>query len=309
MRRTLLAALIAAALAGCTTTEYARMIVQQDTNYGRINQAMVGSSEQLVKSRAISGFGRYTMPDSTPIDVWFLKAPARPRGTVLVIHGLCDSKVSYLGVARRLNEKGYDVVLPDLRAHGRSGGQYVTYGALEKRDLLHVMDALLKDKAVAEPVYAFGVSVGGSVAIEYAAIDPRVKGVLAYAPAKDMPSLARRFLARNAILLDDQEMVKVVARAGQMAHFQPQEASAVEAAKALRCPLMLSHGAMDIVIPASDSEAIYAAAGGPKEIEIIPLLEHFGIVVGREGAIVAGIEKLAAGKVGSAGPATGPAGK
>ncbi|OPX24798.1 MAG: hypothetical protein B1H04_01430 [Planctomycetales bacterium 4484_123] len=289
-------------LAGCTVDEYARRLLEQSTSIGRIWQAMVGTSEQLVAGGTISAARRFTMPDGVEIDVWVLKAAGRTstqpaRGTVLVVHGLCDSKVSYLRLGRALSRRGFDVVLTDLRAHGRSTGRYVTYGALEKDDQKRVMDALLAEKLVAEPVYVFGRSLGASVAILYAAIDPRVRGVVAVTPSRDMPTTCRRFLARNAILLDETTFQKVIARAGKLGRFDPADASVVDAAAKLDCPLLLVHGGADVFVPYTDSEEIFKAAGGPKELEIIPWAGHFGIVYAREEEMVGRVEKVAAGRL------------
>lgn len=289
----------ACALAGCTVDQYARMLIKQDTSYGKVNEAIVGSSDQLVQRKTISAARRYTMPDGVEIDLWVLnpKPETKPRGTVLVLHGLCDSKVTYLRLGRMLADKGFDVVLPDLRAHGRSTGQYVTYGALEKNDQAQVIDALLKEKAIHEPVYAFGADLGGSVAILYAAMDPRVQGVMTVAASRDMRSMCRRFFNRNVILLDQKEFDKVIARAGQMGGFDPAEASALDAIGKVRCPVLLVHGKLDLLVPYSDSEVLYTAAGSPKELEIIAYLDHFGVIFAREANIVKGIEDVVSGRL------------
>lgn len=286
-------------LTGCTVDQYAGMLIKQDTTYGKVNEAVVGSSKQLVDRKVISAARRYTMPDNVEIDVWVLKAKpeVEAQGTVLVLHGLCDSKVTYLRLARMLSDKGFDVVLPDLRAHGRSTGKHVTYGALEKQDQKRVVEALLKEKVIGEPLYVFGADLGGSVAILYAAIDPRVQGVMAVAPSRDMRSMCRRFFSRNAILLNEQQFEKVIARAGEMGKFDPSQASALADVAKVRCPLLLVHGKLDLLVPYSDSEALHAAAGGPKELEIITFLDHFGVVFAREPSIVKGIEKVVSGRL------------
>ena len=291
--------LVCGLLTGCTVDQYARMLIEQDTTYGKINQAMVGSSEQLVASKAVSAARRFTMADGTQIDVWVLKAAteAPARGTVLLLHGLCDSKVTYVRLGRLLATKGFDVVLPDLRAHGRSTGKFVTYGALEKQDQKTVMDTLLAEKAVAEPVYAFGASMGASVAILYAAMEPRVQGVMAVAPSRDMRITCRRFLTRNAILLDDLQFDKVIAKAGQIGDFRPSEASSLVEIARLRCPVLLVHGTLDVFVPFADSKELYDAAICPKEIELVPLAGHFGVIFAREGQIAEGMERVVSGRL------------
>lgn len=286
-----------ALLTGCTTDEYARQLIQQDTGVGKIREALTGTSEQLVRSGTISAARRYSMPDGTEIDVWIVKATAgEPRGTVLVLHGLRDSKVTYKRLAQMLSGKGFDVVLPDLRAHGRSTGRYVTYGALEKHDQKHVIDELFKERLIAEPVYVFGASVGASVAIQYAAMEPRVRGVMAMAPARDMRSFCRRLLP----LLSRRHFEKALACAGEMGQFDPADASAMDAIVKLGCPVLLVHGKLDGVVPHADSQALYAAARGPKELELVPWAGHLRVLSGQESKIVEGIEKLASGRVGAA---------
>jgi len=295
-------------LAGCTIDQYARILIEQDTTYGKINEGMVGSSRQLVESQAISAARRYKTPDGTEIDVWVLKPAqaAAARGTVLVLHGLCDSKVTHLRLGRLLAAKGFHVVLPDLRGHGRSSGKCVTFGALEREDQRHVIDALLREKTVAEPLYVFGADIGGTVGILYAAGEPRVQGVVAVAPSKDIRSLAARFFSRNAILLKQDELDRVIARAGRLGHFDPDEASALAAAARLRCPLLLVHGKLDIIVPFTDSQEIYAAAQGPKALDLIPWANHFGVLFAREANILRDIEKVVTGRLGTT---TRPAGK
>ena len=67
---------------------------------------------------------------------------APPRGTVLVLHGVVSSGRAMLPHTRRLAHHGYRAVLVDLRGHGKSDGQYLTYGVQESDDLVRVIDAL-----------------------------------------------------------------------------------------------------------------------------------------------------------------------
>ncbi|MDY7011288.1 MAG: hypothetical protein SVV80_11135, partial [Planctomycetota bacterium] len=63
-----------AVLAGCTIDQNARMLLEQNTTHGKINELVVGSSEQLVKNGNISAARLYTMPDGVKIDSWIYKA-------------------------------------------------------------------------------------------------------------------------------------------------------------------------------------------------------------------------------------------
>lgn len=294
---------------GCRSDFYARRLIEYDTSYGKLALTLTGTEEQLARQKRIDFHRRIGGAAKTPIDVWVISARATvehpgPAGTVLLLHGLLDSKATYLALGERLARMGYDVVAPDLRAHGRSGGSYVTYGALEKRDVRAVMDALLASGEVHEPVYAFGVSLGAATAIQYAADDPRCRGVMAMATYKDARSITRRAIAFSAPMMSNADFEKTLARAGKIAGFDPNDASAVEAAGRLRCPILLVHGLLDAIVPLEHSEAIYASAGQPKQLVVVPWAGHASLLLAREAWIAEQIDLIA--RTGLKQPATQP---
>jgi pimeloyl-ACP methyl ester carboxylesterase len=217
---------------------------------------------------------------------------------VIVLHGLGESKASfpYFGVAGLLAKKGYRAVLIDLRDHGHSGGEYVTYGALESKDVRAVVDALLGEGLITEPIYAFGNTLGASTAIQYAAGDPRCRGVVAIAPYKDFRSVGWRVVTFRNAMMSPQEYDRIVAEAGRMAGFDPDEASAVKAAARLHCPLLVIHGMLDLSVPTEDSEAVYEAATGAKKLEKLSV-NQFLLPAVMEDWIVARIDAVAHGRL------------
>lgn len=284
---------------GCRHDEYARRLIQPDTNPGKIREDLTGSGKRLVAQKRISDHRVVQMPDGAGIDVWVIEAggaadPAeQSRGTVVVLHGTSESKATYLGVGDRLAKKGFDVVLPDLRYHGRSGGDAVTYGAKEKQDVKTVMDELLTERIVSEPVYVFGTTIGATTGILYAAIDDRVEGVMVVTPYKDAETMMRRHLAMVAPTMSSEDILDVIARAEEMGDFDLSEASAEDAAARLNCPLLLVHGLIDISVPLEHSEAIYKAANEPKDLRVFtPGPEHMVLIARWEDWIVERIEEL-----------------
>jgi alpha-beta hydrolase superfamily lysophospholipase len=269
------AALLLSCCVGCQQQDYARALVARNAGFGSIEN-ILPKSEEVLKEGRISASRVFTMSDKTPIEVWVIKArnaqnaPVPAKATILLLHMLYGSKGwPFLGAGERLAKMGYDVVLPDLRAHGHSGGQFITYGAKEKNDLKLIMDQLISEKGVSDQVYVFGINLGGCIAIQYAAIDDRCKGVMAVAPYSDLRAFAR--LQFIPLMLNDADLEKVVAECGKMGDFNPAEASAVEAAKKLKCPLLLFHGVFDLSVPIAQSQAILDAAHEPKKLTIMSM--------------------------------------
>jgi alpha-beta hydrolase superfamily lysophospholipase len=273
--------LAASWLAGCGVDSYAERLLQRNGLPGETRVALAGCGEELLGATGIGEHLRVPVDEGVVLDVRLIcgrvKAD-RPRGTVLLIHGLWDSKVRYLGLGRRLAAMGFDAVLPDLRAHGRSTGRHITYGALEKVDMKRLVDRLLADGKARRPLYVFGVSMGAAVAVRYAAIDPRCEGVLAVAPYRDARVVVRGYMP----LMSEEEYEAVWARAAEIGHFDPNDTSTTEAAARLKCPLIVVHGKLDTVVPYSHGKAVYDAAHEPKQLISVPWAGHTTILAGRE---------------------------
>ena len=104
-------------------------------------------------------------PPSALLSVWIMEPSRRPlQGTVLLLHGIRDSKSSMRGMGQVLADGGFRSVLIDLRGHGSSTGDWLTYGVVDSQDLTQVLDALDRRNLLAEPVGVFGCSYGAATA-------------------------------------------------------------------------------------------------------------------------------------------------
>ncbi|MEU1456723.1 alpha/beta fold hydrolase [Streptomyces avermitilis] len=101
------------------------------------------------------------------------------RPVVVLIHGmLIDSLASYyFSLAPQLAEEGMDVVMYDLRGHGKTSRPPTGYRI---EDFVRDLDGLLDALAVNRPVHLVGNSFGGAIAYAMAAAHPeRVASVIA----------------------------------------------------------------------------------------------------------------------------------
>lgn len=102
--------------------------------------------------------------DGVTLRAWYFRPAADPIGSVVVLHGVGDSRRGATGHAGYLLGAGYAVLLPDSRAHGESGGFQVTYGVEERGDLA-AWTAWLRDQHPG-PIYGIGVSMGGAILLQ-----------------------------------------------------------------------------------------------------------------------------------------------
>jgi pimeloyl-ACP methyl ester carboxylesterase len=201
---------------------------------------------------------------------WLFRAAAPRRGLIVYLHGIADNRQSAAGVAARFVPRGFDVFAYDSRAHGDSTGDACTYGYYEKGDLSRWLDAL-----DAEPVVLVGVSLGGAVALQAAADDPRVLGVVAVSSFADLDSIVRE---RAPWYLSSGYVTAALAEAGRTAHFPTGEASPVRAAARIRVPVLLLYGTRDRETSPAHSQRIFAALAGPRQIHAIAGAGHSDVL-------------------------------
>jgi pimeloyl-ACP methyl ester carboxylesterase len=105
---------------------------------------------------------------------WWI--PGTRHQTIVMIHGWTSSRREPMGKAGYLLDAGYNVLVFDLRGHGRSDGDYTTLGYSEPDDVATAVTfARSRDPG---PIALFGFSMGGALAVETGARDAEVSAVV-----------------------------------------------------------------------------------------------------------------------------------
>lgn len=128
---------------------------------------MTGSVATLTTFTAADG-------DNLAVQDWPVAEGIRPRGVILLVHGLGEHAGRYDAVAERLNSWGYAVRGYDQYGHGESGG---ARGALTSPrrlvdDLADVAESTRAKLAGRLPLVVLGHSMGGLVAAAFAQAHP-----------------------------------------------------------------------------------------------------------------------------------------
>jgi pimeloyl-ACP methyl ester carboxylesterase len=203
-------------------------------------------------------------PPRAILSAWILEPAGRPASAnVIVLHGVRGEKSDMLHVGRALREAGFRAILVDLRGHGASTGDYLTYGVVESRDVGALLDAL-EPRFDTAPAGVWGYSYGAAVAIQLAERDARVRAVVAVAPFSTLRGVvddyAERYLPGSR-LVPARWLQGGVDWAGNWAHFAPDSASPLRAAARVGPRLFVAHGAEDAQVTPRHSLAIARAAG------------------------------------------------
>ncbi len=198
----------------------------------------------------------------------------------MVLHGIGDTRQGGAGYAPLFLEEGYSVLLPDSRAHGSSGGDLVTYGLLEKSDVLSWAHWLRQQDCKA--LYALGESLGGSVLVQVAALGTDFRAIVAESPFADLTAIAE-FRVRQMFHLPPllQSMIPSLLVPNSMTYarfrygIDLRQVLPIESISRTATPILLIHGLRDSRTPYWHSQAL-ARADAQSVLWLVPNAEHTG---------------------------------
>jgi uncharacterized protein len=197
---------------------------------------------------------------------WKIAARGPRRGTVVYLHGVADNRSSASTAIERLSIRGFDVVAYDSRAHGDSGGDICTYGFYETRDLQRVLDVLGSG-----PVIVMGSSLGAAVALQAAAEDARISGVVAAESFSDLRAVATE---RAPWFFSPKSIRQALALAEQQGRFEVASVSPMDSARRIKVPVLVIHGALDRETPPEHAQRIFDSLPGRKQLLIVKDVGH-----------------------------------
>jgi fermentation-respiration switch protein FrsA (DUF1100 family) len=215
--------------------------------------------------------------DGVKISAWWIPCEATGAAvgsgrTVLVCHGLGANKLNQLHVARRFRRMGYNVLTFDFRAHGASGGQFSSFGDLERRDVLAAVRWLKTNRPrEARRIVGVGASLGAAALIAAASQEGsneagEIDAIVVYATYADFGRLtaevadARFPWPANWLARWGGVPLASVHAGADLGGFAPVRMVGRVAPR----PVMIVHGRGDELIPIGHGRALFEAAGGVK---------------------------------------------
>lgn len=239
-------------------------------------------------------------PDGVMLRGWIVRAPNPNGNWVLLFHGVADNRVGVISHSEFLLRTGYNVVMMDSRAHGASEGPMATYGWLERNDTRAVIDAFLVEEQSLEAsvqrsaldppgspletrpplhIFALGESMGAGIALQSAAADPRIEGVVAEASFANLREASYDYAAMRRSPLLGMTLLRpfswtLLSHGEKLTGYPIAEVSPVKAVAMRPFPVLLICDEKDEALPCRHTRQIYAAASGPKQFWMVPGAFH-----------------------------------
>lgn len=236
-----------------TETEYSRWIAQ-------------GSEDIYITSE-----------DGLTLHGHYRKNPEAYGKYAIICHGYTGNATNMSAYAKELYTMGFSVLCPNARAHGRSEGELVGMGYLERRDIIGWINEIIKNDPSAE-ILLFGVSMGGATVLFTSGEDDlpdNVKAVIsdcAFTSVYDeVGNVMRRyvsFLPRFPIV--DSGSVVCELKGG----YSFRDASCTAAVERSKTPTLFIHGSKDSFVPFYMLDILYENAACEKEKLVVDGAGH-----------------------------------
>lgn len=217
--------------------------------------------------------------------------PARLRSTVvLYLNGRAGNKSSmgYLRRVQALRQLGCSVLMIDYRGFGPSTPGWPDDWPSEVtlyEDAEAAWQYLVTDRKVnPKNIVIYGESMGGAVAIDLASRHPEAGGLIAQSTFTTMAEAVSQSAKASWI----SQWVNWVPVDGIL----NQEFRSIHKIKSIQLPLLLIHGTADPVVPHTMSEALFAAAPEPKQLQLVPGGSHSIIYRPGPDSYVAAIDRF-----------------
>jgi fermentation-respiration switch protein FrsA (DUF1100 family) len=202
--------------------------------------------------------------------------PGPRRALIVLASGYGDTQDQMLPFADFLHRAGFSTLTYNTRARDTSGGEYVTLGVYEQKDMISVVNYAIARKDV-DPhrIAVLGISMGGSTAILAAAHDSSIRAVIDDCGFSDAPSVIaasfEHFIHLPAFPFAPITVWIASERAGiDVNGVRPMDLIGRISPR----PILIIHGLADYIVPVENSRRNFAAAREPKQLWLVPGAGH-----------------------------------
>lgn len=216
-----------------------------------------------------------TSSDNLKLHAYQVKNENKTDKWAIVVHGYTSEGKLLSSKAKHLYNMGYNVLVPDLRSHGTSEGNYIGMGWHDRLDIIGWINYIVKNNPNSE-IALHGTSMGSATVLMVSGekLPSNVKAIVAdcgYTSVYDEFSyqLKQLFNLPAFPIMNFSDVVTHI-RAGYCLN----DASAINQVKKSTTPILYIHGDKDDFVPYYMMDELYNATNSEKEKLTIEGGEH-----------------------------------
>lgn len=213
--------------------------------------------------------------DKVQLHAHYFAQPKNNHNYMILFHGFHGYVKELSYEAKHFYELGYNLLMPNMRAHGMSGGAMITMGILEHQDACEWIRYLLNMDPKAK-ISLYGVSMGGATTLmtlakaEGAYIKAAISDC-AYSRAIDVFDF---YLSKHLRVPYRWYLYASNDFIYRRTHISLRESKPIDTVDQITTPVLFIHGEEDDLVPYSMLEELYKKATCPKEKLSIPHAKH-----------------------------------
>mgnify|MGYP004527366713 FL=1 len=216
-----------------------------------------------------------TSSDNLKLHAYEVKNENKTDKWAIVVHGYTSEGKLLSSKAKHLYNMGYNVLVPDLRSHGTSEGNYIGMGWHDRLDIIDWINYIVKNNPNSE-IALHGTSMGSATVLMVSGekLPSNVKAIVAdcgYTSVYDEFSyqLKQLFNLPAFPIMNFSDVITHI-RAGYCLN----DASAINQVKKSTTPILYIHGDKDDFVPYYMMDELYNATNSEKEKLTIEGGEH-----------------------------------
>lgn len=203
--------------------------------------------------------------DNLKLHGYEVKNENKTNKWAIVVHGYTSEGELVSSKAKHFYEMGYNVLVPDLRGHGKSEGDYIGMGWDDRLDIIDWINNILKDNPSSE-IILHGTSMGAATVLSTSGenLPKNVKAIIADCGYTSVWNeftyqLKALFNLPSFPVMNLSNMVTMV-KAG----YSLKDASPIEQVAKSKTPILYIHGDKDDFVPYYMMDELYKATSSEK---------------------------------------------
>lgn len=209
-------------------------------------------------------------------DLFLAQTPT--RRTAILFHGYTSCGINDCSnMAEYFMQRGYNALIVDQRSHGKSEGDYIGFGILDRHDCLKWINYIIERLGDMSKIVLYGVSMGASTVLMTSGFDElpeNVKAIVADCAFTSPYDVFVHILKRDYHLPPHPIMDINDVMCRKKAGYGFKDYSTLEAVKKAPCPILFIHGKEDLFVPTEMSVRNYEACTGEKQLLLVDNAGH-----------------------------------